>query len=294
MSEQTAAANDSAFRVPTNLQEFTALAVALLSVFVLIQIGAPIVRELDFLDQKLRDYFIGISFAAFPVIHRGCKQGLAGLQSQVPVRQDLTPWFVSGVIAAALLFAWNQFVSFLGGISTGIVLGQIQGVNFEAPETVQGVVLGNLAISLPLSAVAAVVAGVLLNRHSRSHVFGALALAAVFFLVFNLFVNWLAQPEFVAASFGEAMNGGAAGVAQFLFGIAFVGVIIFIFGVVGVLISRFYRERSIGRLMDAARRLPVGERDALTAELVQRYEASLRARMAAATAPVQMPGAAEP
>ena len=68
------------------------MALSLLAVFVLIQVGAPIIRELDFLDQKLRDYFMGISFAAFPVIHRGCKQGLAGLSAQAPVRHDLAPW----------------------------------------------------------------------------------------------------------------------------------------------------------------------------------------------------------
>jgi len=294
MSEQAAARSESVFRVPTNLQEFTALAISLLSVFVLIQIGAPIVRELDFLDQKLRDYFIGISFAAFPVIHRGCKRGLEGLQSQVPVRRDLAPWFVSGVIAAALLFAWNQFVSFLGGVSTGIVLGQIQGVSFDAPEITEGLVIGNLAISLPLSAVAAIFAGVLLNRHSRSHVFAALALAAIFFLVFNLFVNWLAQPDYIAAKFGEAAAGGVVGILQFLFGIALVGTIIFIFGIIGILVSRFNRERSIGRLMEAARRLPTAEREMLAADITRRLEASTRGAANANFAAPQMPGMAEP
>lgn len=299
MSDQAAGPSDSVFRVPTNMQEFTALAVSLLSVFVLIQVGAPIIRELNFIDQKLRDYFIGVSFAAFPVIHRGCKQGLASLTKQAPVRHDLTPWFVTGVLAAALLFAWNQFVSFLGGLSIGILLGQLQGVNLNAPEVMDGVVFGNLAISLPLSAIAAVFAGVLLNRNTRSHVFGALALASVFFLLFNLFINWLLQADYFIAKFEEAAKSGAVGIGQFLFGMALVGIIIFVFGTVGVLISHFNRERSMGRLVEAARRLPPNERDALSAQLVERYEAKLRE---AATPPAsagfaaaaQMPSAAEP
>jgi hypothetical protein len=299
MSDPAAAQSDSVFRVPTNMQEFTALAVSLVAVFALIQVGAPIIRELDFLDQKLRDYFIGVSFAAFPVIHRGCKHGLASLTSQAPVRQDLTPWFVTGVFAAALLFAWNQFVSFLGGLSTGIMLSQLKDVNMNAPEVMDGVVFGNLAISLPLSAIAAIFAGVLLNRHTRSHVFAALALAAFFFLVFNVFVNWLLQADYFLAKFRDAVASGPAGMAQFFLGMALVGVIVFVFGALGVLISHFNRERSIGRLMEAARRLPPTERDALSAQLISRYEASVSAasksgRASFAATATQTSGAAEP
>lgn len=289
MSEPTAAVGDSVFRVPTNGHELAALALSVLLVFVLIQIGAPVIRELEFLDPKLRDYFIGISFVAFPAIHRGCKRGLAGFKAQAPVRNDLAPWFVAGVIAAALLFAWNQFVSLLGGLSTGVALSQVQGANLDTPEVMQGVILGNLAISLPLSAVAAVFAGVQLNRYARSHVFAALALASFFFLVFNLSLNYLAQSEYVVEQISSAVSGGALSMVQFFGGMALVGIVIFVFGTVGILISHFNRERSIGRLMDAARRLTPGERETLAADITGRLEAAARAH-----APPQTPGAAEP
>ncbi|MEQ1865145.1 MAG: hypothetical protein ABL996_10905 [Micropepsaceae bacterium] len=292
MGEQAAAtASDSAFRVPTNGHEFAALGISLLAVFGLIQVGAPIIRELDFLDPKLRDYFIGISFAAFPAIHRGCKRGLAGFKAQAPVRQDLAPWFVVGVLAAALLFAWNQFVSLLGGLATGVALAQVQGANLDAPEVMQGVILGNLAISLPLSAVAAVFAGVQLNRYARSHVFAALALASVCFLAFNLTLNYFAQPEYVVEQINSAASGGALGLLQFFAGMALVGIVIFVFGCVGVLISHFNRERSIGRLIDAARRLPAGEREALAADIMGRLEA---AALADAKIQLRATAAAEP
>lgn len=286
-----AGAGESVFRVPTNGHEFAALGASLLAVFALIQFGAPVVRELEFLDPKLRDYFIGISFAAFPFIHRGCKRGLAGFKAQAPVRQDLAPWFVAGVIAAALLFAWNQFVSLLGGLATGVALSQVQGANLDAPEVLQGVILGNLAISLPLSAVAAVFAGIQLNRYSRSHVLAALALASFFFLVFNLTLNYFAQPEYIVEQITVAVSGGALSMLQFFGGMALVGIVVFVFGLIGILISHFNRERSIGRLIDAARRLPPGEREALAADITGRLEA---AALAGSKAPPHAMGAAEP
>ena len=79
MAEQSAASNEgSGFRIPANAHELWALGLSLLVVLLLVQVGAPVIRELEFLDPKLRDYFIGISFAAFPLIHRQCKRGLTG------------------------------------------------------------------------------------------------------------------------------------------------------------------------------------------------------------------------
>lgn len=53
MGDQSAARSDSTFRMPANTHEFAALGLSQLSVFLLIQVGAPIVRELDFwIDAK--------------------------------------------------------------------------------------------------------------------------------------------------------------------------------------------------------------------------------------------------
>jgi uncharacterized iron-regulated membrane protein len=125
-----------------------------------------------------------------------------------------------------------------------------------------------------LSAVASVFAGMVLNRHTRSHTFVALALAAVMFVVFNAGTNYLFQPEFVTAQLNGALEQGSFGVAMFAVGLALVGVIVFVFGVVGILISRLKRENSIGRLVEAARALPAGERDALTVEIGRRLQAA--------------------
>jgi hypothetical protein len=289
MSEQAAAApakESSFFSVPTKGHEITALGLSLLAVFGIVQIGAPIVRDLEFLDPKLRDYFIGIAFAAFPVIHRGTKKGLERFKSEPSSgMKDLSPWYVTGVLAAALLFAWNQFVSFLGGISAGMVLG---GLGVEIPNEqalMNAMMIGVLAVSMPLNAVAAIFAGVALNRRSRSHAFLAVGLCAVMFVVFNVFTGMVFQGEVFEAQFREAAALGPEGLAYFLIGIAFVGVVIFVFGSIGVFISRFYREKSIGRLIDAARQLSPAERDALAAEINQR----ILAASGAAPPPVAAP-----
>jgi hypothetical protein len=295
VSEQSAVRSGWSFGLPGNAHEIAALLLAVFIVFVLIQFGAPIIRDIEFLDPKLRDYFIGISFVAFPAIHRGCKRGLASFAPQQTVaRHDLAPWFVTGVIAAALLFAWNQFVSFLGGVSSGLTLGQLGVQNNDPQAVASAVMVGIIVVSLPLSAVAAVFAGISLNRHTRSHTFWALALASLSFVAFNAGTNWLFEPEFVAAQFNEAAAAGALGIAMFFVGLALVGVIIFVFGAVGVFISRFKREHSIGRLMEAARGLSPSERDRLAAEISGHVTANAGASQPGAGFVAQMPSAAEP
>lgn len=282
MAEQAASPSESAFRMPANMHEFGALVLALIAVFVLVQVGAPIIREFEFLDQKLRDYFIGISFAAFPFIHHQCRRSLAGFKPQTTVRHDLAPWFVTGVIAAALLFAWNQFVSFLTGYSMGLALGSLaQNVNIESTEAANALIISIMAVSIPLSAVAAIFAGVMLNRNTRSHTFAALVVASVFFVVFNAVTNWILEPAMVVAGWTEAAAQGALGIAAFLTGLFLVGLIIFVFGTIGVVISRFKRERTIGRLMELARRLPADQRESLAMEIATRLEGKARARASA-------------
>jgi len=286
MSDPSAVQNQGGFRLPATMQEFWALALALAAVFLLIQFGAPLVRELDFLDQKLRDYFSGVAFAAFPLIHRECKRGLASFSPQAAARSGLAPWFVTGVIAAAVLFGWNQFVSLLGGLSAGLALGQLaQGADLTGQDAAMAVTMSIMVVSMPLSAIAAVFAGVLLNRNTRSHVFAALALAAVCFVSFNAGTTWYFEPELFAAQVANAASEGAFGLAMFAVGLFLVGFIIFVFGALGVVISWFNRERAIGRIMEGARRLPAAEREVLASEIARRLEAAARPEAMAQTAP---------
>jgi hypothetical protein len=291
------AETDRTFHMPANAQEFWALGISLLTVFVLVQFGAPIVRELDFLDQKLREYFIGIAFAAFPLIHRSAKQSLAGFRVQAPAaRPELAPWFVTGVFAAALLFAWNQFASACAAFAMGLLIGQLQ-VDTEQAAFAGALATSMLAVVLPLSAVAAVFAGVVLNRKTRSHVFAALLLAAVTYVAFNVLLTWAFQPEYLAALFAI---GGTEATVGFALGLGLVAIVVIAFGAVGIAISRLNGDASIGRLMQAARRLSPLEREAVTLDILHKLQAEVASHVMAApsigeTSPAsRMPISAEP
>ena len=73
-------------------------------------------------------------------------------------------------------------------------------------------------------------------------------------------------------------------------------------GAIGVAISRINRERSLGRIVDGARRLNPAERELVAADISRRLTAALQAAQAsvppaAAAAPLvppQMPTVAEP
>lgn len=268
------AGEGGALRMPASAHEFWALALALLAVFLLVQIGAPAIRELEFLDPKLRDYFIGISFAAFPLIHRQCKRGLVGLAAQPPRQLDLTPWYVSGAFAAALLFAWNQFATVCGAFAIGMLHAQLPVGQVDNAAFMTALSTSLIAISIPMSAAASVFAGILLYRYTRSHVVAALLCASVLYLVFNLAAGFALQPDFVVGQVRNAIGQGVEGVFWFVVGIGIVAIVVLIFGGIGIAISAFNRERSLGRIVDGARRLPAAERELLAADISRRLDAA--------------------
>lgn len=298
MSNETASASGG-IRLPASRHEMGALALAVTVVFLLVQVGAPIIRSFDFLDPKLRDYFIGMSFAAFPFIHRGCKQQLLRLRgSDEPVLHDSAPWFVTGIVAGAILFAWNQFISALAGLSHMTIIGAYPdptSLNLSIEELSGVQTVAALIIILPISAFASVIAGIQINRHTRSHVFSAIAIAAAFFVVANTTVTWAMHPDVVVQVFSIIASGTMEGL-QILFGMCLVGFIVFGFGAIGVMISRMYRERPLGQIIEVARKLSADERAQLAHELNQRIRAAQAASTVAspvAAAP-QVPTAAEP
>ncbi len=294
MNTQSPPLRRSSLRLPANSREFWALVISLASVFVLVQVGAPVIREFEFLDPKLREYFIGISFAAFPLIHRTCKQNLSRISAyQEPVKHDSSPWYVAGVVAAAVLFGWNQFVSLLSGMSIGVLFASFEdaGIKNLDPATVNtAATTAAIVMVMPLSAIAAIFAGILLNRHTRSHTFLAVALAAFCFVAINTLMTWVFQPEMLEAIVEMISQGGETAI-QVLFGMTLVGIVIFVCGAIGVLVSRFNRERPVGRIIEAARKLPPGEREALALELAGRVDAAAKNQTVALS---QMPTHAEP
>ena len=197
---------------------------------------------------------------------------------------------MTGAFAATLLFAWNTIVAFLAGLSIGSFAGTVGVAPQTTAETADSAMLASiLMIGLPLTAVASGYAGVLLYRHTRSHVLLALAFAALLFIAFNTLVTWATNPAFIVQQWTIAAQNGAAGIFYFFVGMGLVAVIVFVFGGIGIFISRLMSEGSLGKVMVAARRLSPADREVLAADITSRVEAAFRAKMGA-----QMPTAAEP
>jgi len=299
MSEDVPAAG---IRLPASGHEFWALIIAIGVVFGLVQLGAPIIRTFDFLDPKLRDYFIGMSFAAFPVVHRGSKQYLTRFSKTLePELPDSASWYVAGVVAAAVLFGWNQFVSFFAAMALGVAQQaypdpSTMNLNLDALGQMQTFAL--LIIVMPMCAVASIYAGILLNRHTRSHTLAALGVVAVVFVMINTLFTWLMNPAYMDSIIAMISMGGMQA-AQVAFGMSLAGMNVFAFGALGVYISRYNRERPLGKIVEAARRLTADQREALATEISNRARAAVVPIVRPAPppvppAPVQFPTGAEP
>lgn len=261
------------FSLPASQQELWALVLSILAVFLLVQIGAPLIRRLEFLDPKIRDYFIGMSFAAFPFILDAMKAALRNVRLPEPSRlEETAAWYASGVVAGALLFAWNQFVSFLAWLSLSTyaaVFPDPSTLNVPEEVFVPVQMMALLAVVVPLCAVAGFLAGLHLNRHTRSHVGRAVVLAALFFLVANTTVNWVTNPEITGELFSMLLAGGADGFGV-LVGMSGVGVVILGATAAGVVVSRMRRERQLGEVVGVLQRLSGDRRDLLVREILLR------------------------
>jgi hypothetical protein len=266
MSDTIVQKGEGRLRPPSNMREVLALALALVIVLAIIQIGAPIVRQLTFIDEKIRESVIGLAFFAFPFINRTIKQLLDRSSGSGLVRPDLSPWFVTGFFAATLMFAWNQLVSFLSSVAIYTTLRQ----------AVDGPTLGGLggAISqgqsimlLPMALVAAIYGGMLLNRYTRSGVLLALILAAVGQMALSI-----GSTLMLATTPIDQTLAAAGGLATLATGLGALALFNFLALGVGVIISRIKRDRSIGRLLNAARQLPPQDRDEVTSDVVRRLE----------------------
>lgn len=262
-------------KLPASQQERWALVLSILAVFLLVQIGAPLIRRLEFLDPKIRDYFIGMCFAAFPFILDAMKAVLRNVRVPETSRlEETASWYVTGVVSGALLFAWNQFVSVLAWVSLttyATVIPDPSTLNVPEEVFVPVQMMALLIVVVPLCAVAGFLAGLHLNRHTRSNVGRAVVLAALFFLVANTTVNWVTNPEITGELFSMLLAGGADGFGV-LVGMSGVGLVILGATAAGAVVSRMRRERQLGEVMGALQRLSGDRRDLLVRETLLRAQ----------------------
>jgi hypothetical protein len=272
MNGQIVSQDDGRWRPPSNVREGVATVVALALVFGFIQVAAPFVQKAEFIAKEIRDYAVGVGFALFVPVYRVINQGLQAAQGGSGlIRPELSPWFVTGVTAAALLFAWNQFVGFVSGAAIAAAIRSVgQSADLSQVDVGAAVTLGATFIVMPLCAVASIVAGIGLNRTTRSGVLLALILASVAYLGLSVLTAWIIQPDSLQAALREAMDQQQA--LAFVAALAIIAILVFVFGGLGVIISRLQRERSIGRLTNAARRLEPADRDAITQDVLDRLQ----------------------
>lgn len=261
---------DGKWRPPSNLREGIATIVALVLTLATVQVLAPVAKQATFLTEEIRNYLAGLGFAVFPPAYRFVNQGVQGLGARGGLlRPDLSPWFVTGLTAAALLFVWNTFVGLFTGIGMGVAMAQLGG-GFDQKTVAGAITTGGAFTAIPLTAVAAVFAGMLLNRWTRSGVVAALLLASLAYLLLNIFLTSVIQPEMLRQQMELAKDPQQA--AALFAGVLLVALITFLFGGLGVIVSRIRKERSIGRLVTAARKLPPKDRDALTEDVLAMLE----------------------
>ncbi|MBU6156682.1 MAG: hypothetical protein KJS87_07105 [Alphaproteobacteria bacterium] len=266
----------SRFKLPSSAREFWALVLAVLGVFLLVQLGAPIIRTFEFLDPKLRDYFIGMSFAAFPFILDGSKRLMHRVQlGEQAVLPGSPAWYVTGTLAGALLFAWNQFVSGLAWVSLltfASAFPDPSTINVPAEVLVPLQIMAVLVVIVPMCIIAAFFAGLQLNRYTRSHVPWAVLVCAVFFFAANMMVNFVTNPELTQSVLSMIASGGA-GSLSVLAGMSGIGIVVLASAAAGVMVSRLRRERPLGQIVEAVRGLPRAQRDQLAQEVLQRIRA---------------------
>jgi energy-converting hydrogenase Eha subunit B len=201
---------------------------------------------------------VGLIFTAIAPIYAFANRALNGFKSVRLEMPELLPWYVTGLFAGGALFAWIQFIGFAVGAGIGLAVTQ-QGLVIS--QQMMSVIVG--MVVMPMLAPAAFLAGMVQNRATRSLVVLAVFLGAVLCALFSFFTTWTVNH----AAFQALVIDQIAKDPSSSWGLFAASIIAFVFGMAGVAWSAFRRERSIGRIAHAARRLKSNERDHILADI---------------------------
>jgi hypothetical protein len=253
-------------RPPSTMREVLALALAGVIGLGFVQMIAPIVESFAFIDELIREHVRSLGIAMIWPLYGLFSQVLLRASGEARTsRPDMPPWFVTGLIAGVLLFAFNQFASLLGAYSgTRAVESLGQTVSLEGANRLGASQMGALYVGMPMTLLASLVAGVQLNKNTRQHVFLALALSAGAYVLLTLLNLALFEREQLTVML---LSGPATAVAFFM-----IALFILAFGAVGVIVSGFMGDRSLGRLTYAARRLNGDERNQVIEGVLRKIE----------------------
>lgn len=245
--------NALALKPPSTVKE--ALAALLALVIVLGGANLAAIGLKDVLEPQVRSSVVGMVFASVPAVYGFSNRALNGFKPRRLEFPELQPWYVTGLFAGACLFAWIQFVAFVMGAGLGMAFSS---AGLDSPDLNIIASVSGLA-TLVVTAPAAVLAGTMLNRSTRGLVFLSVLLGAILCVALSVFTSWLLVPEYI--------NRVMRNPAQAGLGIAIPATIVLVFGLFGVAWSALWRERSIGRVAHATRRLKPEQRDRVFAQI---------------------------
>lgn len=271
MSEPIVSAGGGGLKAPSNVRELAALALAFVACVAASYGVSLVVDRLDSVPEHLRGYINGLPLGGVLVVRNWIDGLLGRMTGAGPERPDLPPWFVTGLVAGALLFAWNWFAQFLMKFTVNAGFESAYGAGLP-PETYgAGIETAAAFNANVLTALGAIYAGTLLNRFTRSGVFLALALCGFSYIGLQFGVSYALYPSLFDQLFASLMaNPNAEGIAGAVVGILLFPVAVILLGLVGVGWSALNRERSLGRLANAARRLSTEDRNAVLDDMVTR------------------------
>jgi hypothetical protein len=256
--------NALALKPPSTVKEALAALIALGIVLAGANIAAVGLKNL--LDPSVRSSVVGMVFASVPAVYGFSNRALNGFAPKRLEFPELPPWYVTGVCAGASLFAWIQFVAFVMGAGLGLAFAQAGAASPEVNVIASVAGLGTLIITAP----AAVLTGMILNRSTRGLVIVALLLTAILCVALSVATSWMLVPTYM----NTVMANPTAAVA----GVGIPAAIVFVFGFIGVMWSALWRERTIGRVAHAARRLKPAQRDKVFAEIADMLGANAAAK----------------
>jgi MFS family permease len=247
---------------PSTIKEFAAALIAGLVILGGAQVTTILLKGTD---ETVRSGIVGLIFTAIAPIYAFANRALNGFKSPRLEMPELLPWYVTGLFAGGALFAWIQFVGFACGAGIAVAVAQ-QGLVIS--QQMMSVVVG--MVVMPMLAPAAFLAGIVLNRATRSWVVPAVFLGAVLCALFSFFTTWTVNH----AAFQALVVDPIAKDPSASWGLFAASIIAFVFGLLGVGWSALRRERSIGRIAHAARRLKKDERDQVLADINAALEAA--------------------
>lgn len=213
--------------------------------------------------DDVRSSVVGMVFAGVPAVYGFTNRALNGFQPTRFEFPELLPWYVTGLFAGACLFAWIQFVGFVCGAGIGLAIAA-RGVQIDlhAMSMIVGIIV------LPLLAPPAFLGGMIINRTTRGLTWLAVILAAILSAGFSFFMSWSLTPEAFNTIVVQQIRENPASA----WGLVAPSFIVLVFGLMGLGWSKFRRERSLGRITNAARRLKPEERNQVLAEITETLE----------------------